>query len=507
MNLRLLRDLLKYAPGLGLSIVFGAATTAIFARLAAPAELGTYLLIYALISGVCTPLSMALTQPILRLLPAYKSEGREGELLHAFFWLGLLAGGLGAAIVCALLWLGFGGTYFQIAYFLPAAITSFFSISGAGQVSVLEATFASGRWSLFATATAFLRLLLPLILFPFLGPAPALLWGGAIALALVWAVRDHQQRREIPMRPVGMRALRGIWSEATSFGIPFALTGIGDQTLAFSDRFIIGALLGPAAVGLYSTNYSIAEKLLILVQAPLIYAAQPRIISLWESGARADAERLVRTATRWLIMLGAPVLTFTIVRGDLLSDVVLGDKYVEAHIVIPLVTASILLWAASQYGHVSFQLSRTTWIISGALLCAAVANVLSVFVLTNTIGYLGGAFGTGIGYIVYAVIIFVMARRSGPLPWRIPWRTLARVICSAAVAAALWRLIVPARLTSPGDLALAAVGGMIGLAAYLLILVAFSELPWTGSNIGSLASLVSLRTGRNGAAKDPDRAT
>ncbi len=499
MTLRLLADLLKYSSGIGLSILFGAATTAIFARLASPAELGSYLLIFALISGLCTPLSMGLSQPVLRLLPAFQREGREGEVLQAFFWLGLLVAAVGAAIVALVMVFAFGGAYFEFEYVVPAMVMAFFSINSAGQAAVLEATLASTRWSLFATLTAFLRLSLPLLLFPFLGAARSLLWGTTAAVVVMWLLRNHQQRREIPMSPVGWRRMGGLWREAASFGAPFALTGVGDQTLAFSDRFIIGALLGTAAVGLYSTNYSIAEKLFIMVQAPLIYAAQPRVISLWEHGSHQEAEHMIRTATRWLIMLGIPVLTFATVRSELLSDIVLGDAFTEAHAVIPIVTAAILIWAASQYGHVSFQLAKTTWIISVALLSAAAANVASVLLLTNAIGYLGGAIGTAMGYSVYALIVYGMSRIRGPIVWRLPWWTLAHAGCAAAAAAAVWVLIIPQRLTNVVDIVLIAVGGVAGAATYALLLLVFREVSVTLSPRSITALLRAVPQGRKDA--------
>ncbi|MBV9325365.1 MAG: lipopolysaccharide biosynthesis protein [Chloroflexi bacterium] len=475
MNLRLLHDLLKYSPGLALPILFSAGSMAIFARLASPTELGTYLLIFATTSSLSTPISLVLTQPIVRLVPAYVRDGRQGELLHAYFWLGLGFGALGAIVVMAVLALGFDGAYARADYLLPAMVMSFFGISSGGQVSVLEATFAAGRWSLFATATGFLRLTLPLLLFPLVGPVHALLWGSAAAVVAIWIFRDRQQRREIPMQPVSLREVRRMWSESLSFGLPFALTGIGDQVLAFSDRYIIAAVLGVAAVGLYSTNYSIAEKLLIMVQAPLIYAATPRVMSHWENDAHEDAVRLIRTAMRWLMLLGVPVVAFTLVRSRLLSTFVLGEQYADAHWVIPIVTAAILTWAASQYGHVSFQLAKRSWIIAVALASAALANVVSVLVLTTTVGYIGGAIGTAVGYAVYAIVIYVASRLTGPLPWRLPWSTLLHTSIGAAAAAAVWATLVPQQLYGLGDALICVIGGSAGLAIYGLLLLAFRE--------------------------------
>jgi O-antigen/teichoic acid export membrane protein len=357
-------------------------------------------------------------------------------------------------------------------------VTTFFSVVAAGQGAILQATFSSGRWSIYAMLAALARLVLSLALFPILGAISALLWGAAVATAGMWLVREVQQRRELPMgSSLDVLELRRMWTELSSFGMPFALAGVGEQVLTFSDRYIIGALLGPAAVALYSTNYSIAEKVFTLVQAPLIYASWPQLNAHWEAGERVETERLIRTAMRWLLMIGVAILAFTVVRSHLISALMLGDTLGEGHLVIPIVTASILVWAASQYGHASFQLGKISWIITVTLLAAAVVNTLAVLWLTSMFGYLGGALGTGAGYLVYAVLVYVVSRLRGPLPWRIPWLTLAHVICGAAVAVIFWATIVPERLGNLVDVAAAAGGGILGLLAYLTVLVAFGELP------------------------------
>src|SRR4029450_7940032 len=134
-------------------------------------------------------------------------------------------------------------------------------------------------------------------------------------------------------------ALVPMGKQAARYGIPLTVSEVGVQILQFSDRSAIAALLGAAAVGLYSTNYSIAEKLVILVQAPLIYAAHSPIVAAWERGDRTETMSLIRTATRWLMLFGAPVVAIAAVRGDLISTLLLGEAYASGHVVIPMAAA------------------------------------------------------------------------------------------------------------------------------------------------------------------------
>src|SRR5262249_16139208 len=160
---------------------------------------------------------------------------------------------------------------------------------------------ASTRYSVLTAGFSVVKFVLPLALLPLIDPLAALLWGTTIATILNWFVLVRQTPAAAREGTVGSpRELREMGQAMVHFGLPLSVWEIGVQILQYSDRYAIAALLGAAAVGLYSTNYSIAEKLLILVQAPLVYAAHPPIMASWERGQRAEAEDLIQTATRWL---------------------------------------------------------------------------------------------------------------------------------------------------------------------------------------------------------------
>ena len=272
--------------------------------------------------------------------------------------------------------------------------------------------------------------------------------------------------------------------------------------LAYSDRYVIAILLGAGAVGVYSTNYSIAEKLLIVVQAPLIYAAHPQIMSTWEHGHHVRTQQMVRNATRWLVILGAPLVALTLVRNEMISAFLLGEAFVPGHIVIPIVAVSVLVYAASQYGHKSFELSNDTGVIGATFLAAAICNLIAVIVLTSAFGYIGGAVATGLGYAAYAGATYVVSRRRGPFRWDIPWRTLVNGGLAAVPAALIWAILMPERLSSIWTAAGIVTTAVVGLAAYALGLVVLGELPRDLSG-SSLAAGLSAVFGRRAAPLVP----
>jgi O-antigen/teichoic acid export membrane protein len=477
MTARLLRDLIRYSPGQIVPIVAATLSTAIFTRLVQPHEYGTFVLVLALVTTVSSPFGQWLMQGVLRYYPAYARDGREADLVRAISILGLLFGAGVTVLVVGLVAVGFGGTTLHPLDLVPAALMTFFGVANAGQQAALIARFESWRYSVLNMVAALCKLVLPLLLFPVLGAVPGLLWGSAVAAFGVWVMLAFEQRRMAAGASVRLAEVGTICREAIMFGMPLAVSEIGVQTLAYSDRYAIALFVGAGAVGLYSTNYSIAEKLLVLVQAPLIYAAHSQIISHWELAQHRDAERLIGNATRWLLILGVPLVALTFVRSEMIAAALLGEAFVSGHTVLPLVALSILIYAASQYGHKSFELARDTWVIAASLLAAAAVNVVAAVVLINALGYVGGALATLLGYGAYAAFTYVVSRRRGPFSWRIPWLTAARTTLGAGAAAGIWALFMPERLTSLSSAAGIGASGALGLAVYVLVLGMSGEVP------------------------------
>ena len=461
-------------------IIAGTLSTIVFARLATPQELGTFLLVLASATTLGIPFGQWLQQATLRLYPAYAQTGRTRSFEQAVSVLGLLSATTCTAVFAVPLGLGLAGVRSAPDLLVPALALAFFPVASSGRSALLQARYALGRYTALNMLAALGKLGLPLLLLAWLPPVAALLWGTAAALCAVWLGLALQSERppDIDATPdLSLREFRHITRESLAYGVPLTLSEIGAQILTYSDRLTIGLLLGPAAVGLYSTNYSIAEKLVLLLQAPLIYAAHSQIVTAWESETVDRTRRLIAAATRWLVVLGVPLVVFSAVRGDMLSALLLGEAFAGGHMIIPIAAGSILLYAASQYGHKSFELSRTTWVITMTLSGAALVNLVAVVALTLALGYIGGALATAVGYAAYAAAIFVVTRRRGPFPWEVPWRTVVRALVAAGVAAAVWIVLVPPRVADPGAVLGMLGGGVAGLAVYAGVLLALGELP------------------------------
>lgn len=486
MSRQLSGDFLRYLPSLVIPIGAGTAVMVIFSRLASPDELGTFLLVQALVNSVGYVGGYWLYQAVWRLYASYGLRGEQARFMRVVSILAMASGGTATLITTGLLWVGWLGVELRDLLLTPAALMTCLSVAVGCRMHALQARFEVRRYGVFNAAFAAGRLVFPVLLLAVTGPLPALLWGNALVATVGWMALSRQPGGT-QSAPLNGRHFRRIAGEIARFGLPLSASELGVQVLLFSDRYVIGALVGAAAVGIYSTNYSIADKLLIVLRTPLVYATHPQIMYLWAQGDRGAAGRLIQTGSRWLILLGAPLVAFTVVRSQMISGLLLGEAFAGGHAVVPIIVASNLIWALSQYGHVSFELGKQTWIIAASLLGAALLSIVAAVVLTISIGYLGAAAATGIGFGIYAATVFVVSRHCGLFPWRLPVRTLIGALLAAGLAGIVWELVVPRALTRADELLPLLGGGLLGLIVYGLVIARFGEPPPLRETLSTVA--------------------
>lgn len=106
-------------------------------------------------------------------------------------------------------------------------------------------------------------------------------------------------------------------------------TLLGTHLLSSSDTYLIGLLLGPAAVAVYS----VAQKAIRLVQVPLqalSATVYPRLSALAQDDDRAALRRMIHQWTGRLTLGLLPILGALFVMADPVVRVLGGDEYARA---------------------------------------------------------------------------------------------------------------------------------------------------------------------------------
>src|SRR5439155_7377969 len=92
-------------------------------------------------------------------------------------------------------------------------------------------------------------------------------------------------------------------TESRTMGRPIGRLAAASYLLGYADRYVVNAVLGAVAVGIYTLGYQLGEGMLELVSAPITNALLPRVIAEWNDPGRGPdvALRTVRRAAAVII--------------------------------------------------------------------------------------------------------------------------------------------------------------------------------------------------------------
>jgi O-antigen/teichoic acid export membrane protein len=160
--------------------------------------------------------------------------------------------------------------------------------------------------------------------------------GAATAVALVqagWGAWRHFGD------VLGDRALKAHYAvtELLRFSIPQSLTAATFRLNLYMDALMLGLLSSHEQVGLYAAAASLASFGSVPANA-VISIFNPFIAELVYAGETARLDRLLKTVTRWLVIVATPVYLLLL----LLPDVILGVYADEFHAAaVPLIVLTV----------------------------------------------------------------------------------------------------------------------------------------------------------------------
>ena len=426
-------DFLTYLSARLVPAAVGMATVMVLTRLFSPSEFGRYSLVSAASGVSLVVLGGWLRECVLRFYSSELAEGSEDAFLAL-----LLAMAAGTAVLplvavvavyclpCGLdeyrdllplagAWVAAGLLYVPLSSSLQARLR-------ARQLAIYEALRALLG---LAFMVAYVHLVSRHVMGAFFGLVSSTLVIGLLTVRdlQVWkGFRTVWMRREKPT--VRLSALLG-------YGLPLMGWALGLEALNLADRFIVNWFHGAAAVGIYSSNYYLADGGAALLAMPLLAAVKPLIMHASSAGRSDDAQRLVTLASRVLLLLFLPCLAAATVLSRRIAIVFLDSNYVQGYVILPLVVAGVGSWSLGLLGHTGLQLvHRTKTMLVGVAICALVNITLNMLVVPRW-GYMGAAATTLASYMLYPIFVHRACR--GVFPWRFPWVTLVRGAIASAV--------------------------------------------------------------------------
>ena len=423
-----LKDVSAYSIAGFVPAVLNIAALTIFTRIFSPAAFGRHSIAIALGGIGSTLLYGWLNKSIIRFAPEMDEKRVIGTVYAVVIGINIVLIAIGGSLYFLV-----GGSLGKYRPFYFATLT-FLMIQGAFRpmIALLRATLKSKVVTIFMVVRAVSMLILSVLIVLFVYDHIAgWIWGRIIGISvgilLIVAVSDAL--RAMP------RIDRDTLIKISAYGFPMVGWIMGDPLLNQADRFLIEILRGSATVGIYASNYSLADRGMRLAMIPLLDAIQPIVINKWNGDNVEEIEELLRQFTRYFLILSVPALVLLGALSRPLSEIFLGQEFHEGFIVIPVVGAGVFMWSFSNIGQIGLEIQERTALMSRGLLLCVVFNVVANVPLIMAYGYIGAAAGTFLSYGAYGVFVFWSSRER--IEWDLPIRTIGSVFLAGGAMAAI----------------------------------------------------------------------
>jgi O-antigen/teichoic acid export membrane protein len=259
--------------------------------------------------------------------------------------------------------------------------------------------------------------------------------------------------------------------ESLAYGIPIIPTRYSNLILNYSDRLVITHVFGPAAVGIYAASYDLA-RLCWHVVLPLRMALQPVVSRLWDEGKRHDVSVLLSQSFKFSIILGLPAVVGLSALGPHFFNLTATPEFSTASIyIVPMAALGILLNGIMGVFASVMRLHKNTRAIAVAASTSAIVHLILNLTLIPTLGIVGGALSTLLGYALELILIVAQSLRFER--FNLPWQSAIVAIVGSALMlpVVLW-------IASWNNWLALILSSAVGAVVYLVVVLLMRAVTW-----------------------------
>ncbi|HEX7320349.1 MAG TPA: polysaccharide biosynthesis C-terminal domain-containing protein [bacterium] len=480
---KLAKDTLLYVPAKIIPGILGVLAVAVFTRLFDPSLYGQYILVLTTTTIVTAFASQWIVQSVLRYRAQYVANGQVGFFNEKFTTLLLLLT-MTFAVVVVVTYpirgvLGSYESYFFVSFLLIVSGIWFNCL-----ITLYQADLRSWYFSIFTILNGMLKFFIPLlIVILYSRTVDSLLWGIFSAFFVIIIPMLFTYQNLPSFRPTqrlvidetnkkNNASLVSFFQQFFFYGFPMIGWFLGAELLSIADRYVIQILRDSREVGIYSSNYNLMASAMALITTPLLNAAHPILMKAGTDIATNSVrvQQLIRSFSRYFLILSFPVLTYIVVFSREFANVFLGSEYREGNLVMPIVLIGILIWSFAMFGHKGLEFREKTRIMFYYVIICTVVKIVLNLIFIPWFGYIAAAVTTLVCFTLYPVLVFFGTKRD--IPWLIPWRSLGKIVIASLCVAAFLTTLKFIAISSFMKLLIA---GIAIIPIYLVALFIFGE--------------------------------
>lgn len=447
---KLLRHASHYSLASLLSVISGLVTFPLLTRTFSVHDYGLLSLLSATLGLAVTTGKTGIQHGIVR----YFAEIAAGKSifsmkqLHATTILGMLATAL---VACTALIVGAGivpGHWIEDdrvrGLLVIIALLAVVEVLDSAVSNLLVADQRSSALLKYQFAKKTLGLVAILVALLLIAPSLAAFWWAKViaevfALLLpLWIL--FAQRRELFPRLASFSG--ALYRELLAFGLPmtvgYELSGV---VLNVGDRYILDAMIGTTALGLYSAAYSLSQYVQSVFVSAIGMAIMPLYMRMWDEEGAEKTAAFISRALRTYVLIAVPIVAGLSSVGPELLPALASDRYASAGNVIPWVSGGMVVDGIASFLGAGLFVHRKAHVIGFVVSASAILNVVLNLLLIRHLGLLGAAVAT---LASYSFLCLAFAWRGQPLlDVRFPWPTALRAVLAAVVMFAASYYLLP----------------------------------------------------------------
>lgn len=185
------------------------------------------------------------------------------------------------------------------------------------------------------------------------------------------------------------------------YGMPLMMLETLGLVMRLGDRYIIQAVLGENALGMYSASYNLAAYLDIVLLTAVVQALRPYYMQLWETEGVEKTKEFLSVGMHSYIVVGVPLITLFSLLSPHLLNFLATDKYAPGTVIIPFIAFSFLLEGAMHFLGAGLYIDKNTKTLMFWGVLATILNLGLNLLVIPTYGILGAAVVTIISYLVF----------------------------------------------------------------------------------------------------------
>jgi len=203
------------------------------------------------------------------------------------------------------------------------------------------------------------------------------------------------------------------------FGLPFIPAGLASVCMEMLNRYIIEHLMDLEAVGIFSAGFKLGIFMLLLTTA-FYYAWQPFFM---KAGPQDSSRPLFARIFTYFVLVE---LTFWLVLTTLMPEIVrfhigriylIGREYQSCEPMVPIILLGYVFLGINQVFLPGIYFEKKTRYLAYLTFLAAGINVGFNFILIPSLGIVGSAYSSLIGYITLAIGGYFVSQRLFRVPY------------------------------------------------------------------------------------------